>query len=85
MAIQDQSTYPQNCATWPSLEVGGVGGASHYEHGVSVQARVYGQALDDEELFDIEGSPGAQLQKTGGARKMPSRQKTISDVIRAAC
>ena len=46
-------------------------GTSHQEHGVSVQARVYGQALDDEELFIIEGSPGAQLQKTGGTRKMP--------------
>ena len=29
------------------------------------------RALDDEELFIIEGSPGAQLRDTGGARKMP--------------
>ena len=52
--------------------VGGVGGTNHSEHGVSVQARVYG---------------GAQLQKTGGARKMPhiTAKNPISDVIRAAC
>ena len=47
-------------------------------------------ALDNEELFVIEGSkkdPGAQLQKTGGARKMPhfTAKKTITDVIIAAC
>ena len=49
-------------------------------NGVSVQARSYGQALDDEELFIIEGTPGAQLRDIRRMRKMP--QNAAKSTIR---
>ena len=59
---------------------GGVGGAKNSRNGVSVQARSCGQALDDEELFIIEGSPGAQLRDIRRSAKNAAnpRQKNPS-------
>ena len=57
------------------------------ETACSVQARSCGQALDDEELFIIEGSPGAQLRDIRRRAKNATfhGKKPIPDVIRAAC
>ena len=58
-ATVDLSETPGGGGGWGGVGWGGVegggGGASGSRNGVSVQARSYGQALDDEELFIIEG------------------------------